>query len=178
VTTSAKPFDFSVQGTQVLLDRCTGKGNKVVYVATQSRSEGPVVVLHCRFSGDGMIEGHQRWSTGLLVDGCEVPGGNINLRNRGIMGTGHGWTNGWSVLWNDEANVFLVQNPPGDMNWAIGDKGIQAGAPMPGSTDGIPLPRGTIESVDKHVEPNSLYLEQLRERRGSAALKAIGYHAE
>jgi hypothetical protein len=178
VTTSAKPFDFSVQGTQVLLDRCTGKGNKVVYVATQSRSEGPVVVLHCRFSGDGMIEGHQRWSTGLLVDGCEVPGGNINLRNRGIMGTGHGWTNGWSVLWNDEANVFLVQNPPGDMNWAIGDKGIQAAAPMPGSTDGIPLPRGTIESVDKHVEPNSLYLEQLRERRGSAALKAIGYHAE
>lgn len=94
------------------------------------------------------------------------------------MGTGHGWTNRWSVLWNDEANVFLVQNPPGDMNWAIGDKGEQAGAPMPGSMDGVPLPRGMIESVDKHVEPNSLYLEQLRERGGSAAIKAIGYRDE
>jgi hypothetical protein len=178
VTTSAKPFDFSVQGAQVLLDRCTGKGNLVWYVATQSRSEGPVVVLHCRFSGDGMIEGHQRWSTGLLVDGCEVPGGNINLRNRGIMGTGHGWTTGWSVLWNDEANVFLVQNPPGAMNWAIGDKGQQATATMPGSIDGAPLPSGAIESVDKHMQPNSLYLEQLRERKGPAAIKAIGYRAE
>jgi hypothetical protein len=82
------------------------------------------------------------------------------------------------VLWNDEANVFLVQNPPGDTNWAIGDKGQQAAATMPGSIDGVPLPRGMIESVNKHIEPNSLYLEQLRERRGSAAIKAIGYRAD
>jgi hypothetical protein len=178
VTSSAKPFDFSVQGSQILLDRCTGKGDKVFYIATQSHSEGPVVVLHCRFSGDGMIEGHQRWSTGLLVDSSEVPEGRINLRNRGVMGAGHGWAIGWSVLWNDEANVFIVQNPPGDMNWAIGDKGVQAGAPTPGSTDRMPLPRGMIESVDKHVEPKSLYLQQLRERKGRAAVKAIGYRAE
>ena len=179
VTTSAKPFDFSVQGTQILLDRCTGKGDRVAYVATQSHSEGPVVVLHCRFSGNnGQIEGHQRWSTGLLVDSSVVQGGDMYLRNRGIMGSGHGWTNGWSVLWNDEANVFIVQNPPGDMNWAIGDTGQQAAATMPGSIDGVHLPRGMIESVNKHVEPNSLYLEQLRERRGPAAVKAIGYRAE
>jgi hypothetical protein len=179
VTSSAKPFDFSVQGSQILLDRCTGKGDKVSYVATQSHSEGPVVVLHCRFSGsDGQIEGHQRWSTGLLVDSSVVQGGDIYLRNRGIMGSGHGWTLGWSVLWNDEANFFLVQNPPGAMNWAIGNKGAEGGAQMPGSTDGVHLPRGMIESVNKHVEPNSLYLEQLRERRGSAAIKAIGYRAE
>jgi hypothetical protein len=127
VTSGAEPFDFSVQGSQIILDRCTGKGNRVSYVATQSHSEGPVVVLHCRFSGDGKIEGHQRWSTGLLVDGCEVPEGNINLRNRGIMGSGHGWTLGWSVLWNDQAKFFLVQNPPGAMNWAIGDKGAEGG---------------------------------------------------
>lgn len=177
VTSGAKPTDFSVLGSQILLDRCTGKGDKVSYVATQSHSEGPVVVLHCRFSGDGMIEGHQRWSTGLLVDSCEVHGGNIYLRNRGIMGTGHGWTAGWSVLWNDEANVFIVQNPPGDMNWAIGDKGEQEDAPMPGSIDGKSLPSGVIESVDKHIQPNSLYLEQLRERNGPAAVMAIGYRA-
>jgi hypothetical protein len=178
VTSHAQPFDFSVAGSQILLDRCSGSGDRVTYVATQSHGEGPVVVLHCRFTGGGQIEGHQRWSTGLLVDSCVVQDGRINLRNRGTMGSGHGWANGWSVLWNDEANVFLVQNPPGDMNWAIGDKGIQAGSPMPGSSDGIPLPRGEIESVDQHVEPGSLYLAQLRERKGSAAVKSIGYHAQ
>jgi hypothetical protein len=178
VTSDAEPTDFSVQGSEILLDRCTGRGNSVSYVATQSHSEGPVVVLHCRFSGDGVIEGHQRWSTGLLVDGCEVPGGDINLMNRGIWGTGHGWTTGWSVLWNDDANVFLVQTPPGALNWAIGDKGQQAAATMPGSTDGARLPRGMTESVGKHVRPYSLYLEQLRESKGAAAVTAIGYRSE
>ena len=178
VTSGAEPFDFSVQGSQILLDRCTGKGNSVSYVATQSHSEGPVVVLHCRFSGDGQIEGHQRWSTGLLVDSSEVEYGNMYLRNRGIMGSGHGWSIGWSVLWNDEAVAFTVQNPPGAMNWAIGVKGEQEDSPMPGSPDRTSLPSGIIESVGKHVEPKSLYLEQLRERMGSAAIKAIGYRAE
>jgi len=175
VTRGAKPHDFSVQGSQILLDRCTGKGGRGSFIATQSHSEGPVVALHCRFSGDGWIEGHQRWSTGLLVDSSEVQGGNIYLRNRGIWGTGHGWTIGWSVLWNDEANVFIVQNPPGAMNWAIGDKGDQEDAPMPGATNDASLPSGAIESVNRHVQPNSLYLEQLRECKGPAALVAIGY---
>jgi hypothetical protein len=178
VTSSAKPFDFRINGSQILLDRCTGEGNKVWYVATQSRSEGPVVVLDCRFSGDGMIEGHQRWSTGLLVDGCAVPNGEINLRNRGEMGSGHGWAIGWSVLWNNHAKRFVVQNPPGALNWSIGNIGKHASEPMPvfGQPVGPLLPSGIVESIGKQVAPESLYLEQLRERMGSAAVAAIGYH--
>lgn len=178
VSSRAKPFDFSVNGSQILLDRCSGKGDRVFYVATQSRSEGPVVILHCRFSGDGAIEPHQRWSTGLLVDECEVPDGSINLMNRGEMGSGHGWTIGWSVLWNNSAGGIVVQNPPGDANWSIGDLGEQRGAPMPtpGRRKGPVLPGGLVESSGKHVEPASLYLEQLRERLGDAAVAAIGYH--
>ncbi len=177
VTSSAKPFDFRINGSQILLDRCSGEGNKVWYVATQSRSEGPVVVLHCRFRGDGTIEGHQRWSTGLLVDGCSVPKGEINLRNRGEMGSGHGWAVGWSVLWNNRAASFLVQNPPGAMNWSIGDVGRHTSDPMPvfELPVGPILPSGVVESMGKHVNPPSLYLEQLRERLGSAAISAIGY---
>lgn len=177
VTSRAKPFDFSLSGAQILLDRCSGKGDKVFYVATQSRSEGPIVVLHCRFSGNGAIEPHQRWSTGLLVDECEVPGGSINLRNRGEMGSGHGWTIGWSVLWNNSAANILVQNPPGAVNWSIGDRGEQSRAPMPvfGESEGFPLPGGIVESPGQPVEPASLYLEQLRERLGSGAVAAIGY---
>ncbi len=177
VTSHAKPADFSVNGSQILLDRCSATGDRVSYVVTQGHSQGPVVVLHCRFNGDGMVEGHQRWSTGLLVDSCSVPKGTINLRNRGIMGSGHGWANGWSVLWVDEAGAFLVQNPPGDMNWSIGGIGQQERASMPGEdrATAAPLPNGVIESQGKHVKPESLYLEQLRERLGPAAVAAVGY---
>lgn len=177
VTSHAKPFDFSLSGSQILLDRCSARGDKVFYVATQSRSEGPFVVLHCSFSGDGAIEPHQRWSTGLLVDSCEVKGGSIDLMNRGEMGSGHGWTIGWSVLWNNKADTIIVQNPPGDANWSIGDKGTQESRPMPtpGFGDDPPLPGGIVESSGKPVEPSSLYLEQLRERLGPDAVAAIGY---
>jgi hypothetical protein len=180
VTSHAKPFHFSVNGSQILLDRVSGRGDKVMYFSTQSRSQGPVVVLHCHFLGDGNIEPHQRWSTGLLVDGCEVPSGGIHLMNRGEMGTGHGWTIGWSVLWNNKASAIVVQNPPGAANWSIGDEGAQAGEALPqpgkGSKNwGAPLPGGIVESKGKHVEPASLYLQQLRERLGPAAVAAIGY---
>jgi hypothetical protein len=177
VTSHAQPFDFRVSGSQILLDRCTGQGDRVTYVGTQSRSEGPVVVLHCRFSGGGRIEGHQRWSTALLIDGCEVPDGDLDLRNRGEMGTGHGWTLGWSVVWNNKASTITVQNPPGVLNWSIGDMGNQEDAPMPvfDTPEGPPLPRGVIESSGHPVEPASLYLEQLRDRLGPQAVAAIGY---
>jgi hypothetical protein len=180
VTSRAQPFDFSVTGSQILLDRCSATGDYVTYVATQSHSEGPVVVLHCRFNGSGRIEGHQRWSTGFLVDNCAVPDGSINLRNRGAMGSGHGWASGWSVLWNNEAEAFLVQDPPGDLNWSIGDVGEHTSQPMPvfDQIEGPPLPGGVDESVGTHVEPNSLYLAQLRERKGAAAVVAIGYHTK
>ena len=178
VTSSAKPFDFRINGSQILLDRCTGQGNKVWYVATQSRSEGPVVVLHCKFTGDGKIEGHQRWSTGLLIDGCAVPNGEINLRNRGEMGSGHGWAIGWSVLWNNHTSRIVVQNPPGALNWSIGDAGKHASESMPvfAKPVGPMLPSGVVESPGKSVKPESLYLEQLRERMGPKAVTAIGYH--
>jgi len=55
--------------------------------------------------------------------------------------------------------------------------GFQEDAPMPvsDSPEGPPLPRGVIESSGRPVKPASLYLEQLRERLGAAAVTAIGY---
>ncbi len=45
--------------------------------------------------------------------------------NRGAMGSGHGWTMGWGVVWNSTAKSFVVQMPPGSANWAIGNRGEQ-----------------------------------------------------
>ena len=178
VTTPAKPFDFSSNGTQILFDRCSAKGDEVFYMATQAREEGPVVLLHSKFVGNGHVQPHQRWSTGLLVDESEALGGGIDLMNRGNMGSGHGWAIGWSVLWNNVAGDYVVQRPPGAMNWSIGDRGPHSAKPQPnngGPKGGPDLPSGIIESPGKPVEPASLYLEQLKERLGPAAVKAIGY---
>ena len=179
VTSAARPFDFAINGTQVLVDRAAGTGDKVTYFATESRQQGPVVILNSVFHGDGNLEPHQRWSTGLLVDNCAVPDGGIHLRNRGIMGTGHGWTIGWGVVWNSTASNFIIQQAPGTITWAMGNRGPLKSQAMPdgngGRVHGTPLPSGIIESQGKPVTPQSLYLSQLAERLGPGALKNIGY---
>jgi hypothetical protein len=172
---AAKPFDLAIAGTQVLVDQCTGQGDGLFYYATMGRMQGPNVILHCAFQGTGSIQPHMRWSTGLLVDGCQVPNGTIDLMNRGTMGSGHGWTIGWSVTWNCQAKGFLVQQPPGSVNWAIGCKGAETSRAMPGGDKSALLPDGIFDSPNRPVAPASLYLAQLRERLGDQAVKAIGY---
>jgi hypothetical protein len=136
------------------------------------------VVLDCTFRGDGHIQPHQRWATGFLVDNAHVPDGGIDLMNRGEMGSGHGWTMGWGVVWNSSAATLVIQNPPGAANWSIGTTGEELTAPMKifgvrRGEEGPDLPQGFIESPSHPVAPESLYREQLKERLGAAALKAL-----
>lgn len=171
---SSKPAEFAPNGTQVLLDRCAVNADNVWYAATGAGISGPIVLLNCTFTGNGRAETHQRWSTGLLYDNCRAPGGGLELRNRGSMGSGHGWTMGWGVAWNCVASDYIVQNPPGAMNWLIGCVGENKAAPRPFG-QGPMLPEGTVDSPGKAVTPQSLYLTQLAERLGPKAVKNIGY---
>ena len=98
--------------------------------------------------------------------------------NRGEMGSGHGWTMGWAVAWNNLARSYVMQTPPGSANWGIGNRGEEKLAKMPTFDPGpeLPLlPQGILDSQDAPVMPASLYLEQLRERLGPKALKNLGY---
>jgi hypothetical protein len=178
ITSSAKPADFALRGTQLLVLRCGSVGNDLFYVITGARNQGPNVVLDSVFRGNGRIQPHQRWSTGFLVDNTRVPEGGIDLMNRGEMGTGHGWTMAWGVVWNSSASSLVIQEPPGAANWAIGASGSEETAPMKiigqrRRDAGPDLPKGIIESPNHKVEPNSLYRAQLAERLGSRALKAL-----
>jgi hypothetical protein len=103
-----------------------------------------------------------------------VPDGGIDFMNRGIMGSGHGWTIGWAVAWNSSAKSFLNQLPPGAANWVIGGKGLQQKRAIPGQTS-PDLPEGIYDSYQQQVTPQSLYLTQLAERLGAQAVKNIGY---
>jgi len=70
------------------------------------------------------------------------------------------------VAWNVTTPFFLVSAAPGTENWCIGGIGAKTSTSDP---DGIYDQLGNI------VTPNSLYLEQLRERLGDQALANIGY---
>ena len=178
ITSPAKPADFAARGAQLLILRCSSTGNDLFYVITGARNQGPNVVLESVFQGNGHIQPHQRWSTGLLVDNSHVPQGGTDLMNRGEMGSGHGWTMGWGVVWNSSAATLVIQNPPGAANWSIGTTGDEQTAPMKimgqsRRNAGPDLPQGFIDSPNHPVQPTSLYRAQLAQRLGAVALKAL-----
>jgi hypothetical protein len=161
---AAKPADLNGSGPQILFNRCTITGSNLFFFATGAKVTGPIVLLHCTFNGNGWIQPHQRWATGVLVDNCKVPDGGIDFMNRGTAGSGHGWAIGWSVAWNCTARSFLNQQPPGAMNWVIGSTGEQRKRAI---SSGMPiLPEGTYDAHTTPVQPQSLYMAQLAERLG------------
>lgn len=171
---AAAPADFSLSGTQIFLNRCAVFGEGTWPVVTQAMVTGPIVVLNFKSDHAG-VSPHQRWATGLLVDGAKLENTTarkqgIAFSNRATAGSGHGWDVGWAVAWNVTSPYLLVQQPPGAMNWCIGCIGE--------SVTAANLPSGIFDSPGTPVTPSSLYLEQLRERLGDAALANIGYAAE
>lgn len=171
---SSRPAEFAPNGSQVLLDRCSVNADNIWFVATGARLSGPIVLLNCAFQGNSRAESHQRWATGMLYDNVQVPAGSIEMRNRGSMGSGHGWSMGWGVVWNCTADHYIVQNPPGVVNWVIGSRGENRRAPRPFDSQPL-LSEGLMDSPGVPVTPKSLYLAQLTERLGHQAVRNIGY---
>ena len=172
---ASRPGEFGLpEATQTLMDRCTCNADNVWFSWTESGIAGPVVLLNCTFRGDGRAEAHMRWSTGMLYDNCKAPEGGLDMRNRGVMGSGHGWSMGWGVAWNCVAKFYTFQNPPGSANWMIGCIGESHKAPRPFDKGPPNLPEGLVDSPGRPVTPQSLYLAQLAERLGAQALKNIG----
>lgn len=172
---ASKPTDFSLEGSQNLIDRCAVTGGNTYFVWTAGLRAGPNVILNSTFRGHGSrIQPHMRWSTGLLVDNCTVADGNIDFMNRGVAGSGHGWTMGWAVAWNCVAKTYIIQNPPGAANWAIGCIGDRMQTARLFDSSPV-LPDGNFDSHAKPVVPQSLYLAQLSVRLGTQAMQNIGY---
>lgn len=66
---------------------------------------------------------HHRWAVGTLYDNI-ITDGEINVQDRGQMGSGHGWAGVTQVLWNCRAKRAAVQNPwTSGNNYNIGMKG-------------------------------------------------------
>jgi len=151
--THAPPHGFGVDGQMSLVENCSLQGSYSHAWMTQARVAGPDVFRNCTAKGYHLDAGpHQRWATGVLYDNLHIQGA-ILAQNRNNMGSGHGWAGSATVLWNCETEKYYVESPPVSYNWAFGTKGS---VERPGD--------GQVISPGKHLEPESLYEEQLKER--------------
>lgn len=178
---AGSPGHFSTDAENILFDSCQSVAGSsvgtVFALTTWSLSTGPIVALKMKTSGATPIQPHMRWSTGILVDNAEV-GSAIQFINRGIDGSGHGWTSGASVAWNSVSDTFTLQMPPGSWTLGAGLNGTYVAAKPPGSS--TTAPEGIVDTNGHggFVAPNGLYLAQLYHAKGLTAVQNIGYAAQ
>jgi hypothetical protein len=162
----ARRFTFALRGQLAFVQRCHSDKGRHSFMMGQPTASGNVF-LDCKATNPySSSEPHERWATGGLYDNVQAP-----LTARFWKNINIGWAGANTVFWNCEGS-FLVQKPPTAQNFAFGHIGVHAvvfNIPLQDSTKEA----GHIESLDRHVAPRSLYLTQLRERLGDAAVRNI-----
>jgi hypothetical protein len=162
----ARRFTFALRGQLALVQRCQSDKGRHSFMTGQPSGNGNVF-LDCRATSPfSSSEPHEQWATGTLYDNVQAP-----LTARFWKNINIGWAGANTVFWNCEGD-FLVQKPPTAQNYSFGHLGINAvvfNIPLQDTTKD----NGHIESLDRHVTPRSLYLTQLRERLGEAAVRQI-----
>ena len=160
VITGGRRYSFCNEGQQNLFINCHAADGRHDFV-TQARTNGPNVFYNCtaiRTHAD--IGPHHRWSSGTLYDNI-VTDGEINIQDRGNMGSGHGWVGVTQVLWNCTVKRATVQSPwANGKNYCIGLKGQKDAGHFKDRQD------GEWEGQNKDgLEPQSLYMAQLKARK-------------
>lgn len=160
VITGGLRYAFNNNGQQNLFTNCQSKEGRHDFV-TGSQVCGPNVFHNCVATQSyADIGPHHRWAMGTLYDNV-VTDGEINVQDRGKMGSGHGWAGVTQVLWNCKGDRIAVQSPwTSGKNYSIGTKGTR----RPGVfTD---RPAGEWEGHNEtNVFPRSLYVAQLLARK-------------
>jgi hypothetical protein len=162
----ARRFTFALRGQLALVQRCQSDKGRHSFMTGQPTGSGNVFLDCTATSPYSSSEPHEQWATGSLYDNVRAP-----LTARFWKDINIGWAGANTVFWNCEGS-FLVQKPPTAQNYSFGHLGVNA------VVFNIPLQdhtkeNGHLESLDRHVAPRSLYLTQLRERLGDAAVRQI-----
>ncbi len=155
--TGERRYKFDLSGQLDMVTNSQANQGRHDFVNNSSRPAGPHV-FHRSVANDVLDESgpHQRWATGSLFDNIVADGDQINVRNRGNFGTGHGWAGANMVIWNSTAESYIVQNPPTAQNWLIGSTGTVVND----TTFGV-QPPGYIDSHGTRVAVDSLYEAQV-----------------
>ena len=164
--TGGRRYPFFSNGQLTLWQRCRANESRHAFVYS-SRVCGPNVFLDCTATHEyANSEAHHRWSVSGLYDNVH---GNLAVDDRGNQGTGQGWGGANYLVWNCEGRL-LLQSPPTANNFAVGFVG-EVRPPRTGPAN------AWMESTGTHVEPRSLYLQQLRQRLGEGAVRNIAGRA-
>ncbi len=155
-------YGFHFDGQYGLVKDCYAINNRHAYFVG-ARVTGPNVFLNS-YAEQSLTWSapHHRWSTGGLFDNVDDL---ISMMNRLNYGTGHGWAGANYVAWNT-GGVLVAEQPPTAQNWAIGHVGEHVDGPFHSwNMERFGLSHGYWESHGTRVEPASLYLKQLEDRR-------------
>ncbi len=169
--TGGRRYSFPIHGQLSLVQRCYTRRGRHDYVL-HARVPGPNAFVDCVADIAHSDTGpHHRWSVCTLFDNVIVKGNAINVQDRQNSGTGHGWAGAQKVLWNCEAESFIVQKPPTSQNYCTGCIGEKK--------DGRHKREdGYWESHGQKVTPRSLYWKQLEDRLGKGAVKNVATDAQ
>lgn len=159
IITGGLRYAFNNNGQQNLFMNCQSTEGRHDYL-TGAQVCGPNVFYNCTASQTyADIGPHHRWAVGTLYDNI-ITDGEINVQDRGKMGSGHGWAGVTQVLWNCRVRRAAIQSPwISGKNYSFGTKGER----YPGVfTD---RPDGVWEGHNEtNVVPRSLYIAQLMAR--------------
>jgi hypothetical protein len=167
IVTGGRRYSIYFQGQLHLVQRVYAETARHAFIY-DSAVAGPNVVLDCEsFRDYNTSEPHHRWSVGGLFDNVKAP---VSIRDRGWLGSGHGWSGANYVNWNTEGKL-TSQQPPTAQNYVIGHVGPQVPPLLPNAYDPRPRQAAYWESHGQPVSaPASLYKQQLAERLGSEAV--------
>lgn len=159
IITGGRRYSFNNEGQQNLfmnLETTEGRHDFV----TGAKTCGPNVFYNCKArQTHSDIGPHHRWASGTLYDNIDTDG-QINIQDRGFLGSGHGWAGVTQVLWNCKAKTVVVQSPwISGKNYAIG---IHA---KKGKSQVNNRPEAEWEGFNQPgLIPGSLYKVQLKAR--------------
>ena len=163
-------YSFNVDGQRCLVQNCVTRDGRHDYV-DGSRTCGPNVFYNSSSTlQNSDIGPHHRWSTGILFDNL-TGNGSMDVQNRLVMGSGHGWAGGQTMFWNCNAARMVIQDPPGDeINWVIGC----VSPVITGIGDATTEPIGLVQSQGTHIAAiPSLFIAQLNDRLGALSNNEI-----
>jgi hypothetical protein len=161
-TDGGQRYTFDLSGQLEFVTNSQANSGRHDFVNNSTRPPGPHV-FHNSVANNALNDSgpHQRWATGSLFDNITVSGNNINARNRGSIGSTHGWSGANMVIWNSTAAGYIVQNPPTAQNWLIGSTGT-----IINDTEFGPQPPAYVDSHGTPVTvggTNSLYDAQMND---------------
>ena len=146
-------YTFFTSGQQCLFQRLYAEQGYHDF-AVGFCAPGPNAFVQCQsslpYSFSGPIDS---WASGVLFDIVNIDGNALSYKNRMEQAQGAGWNAANSVFWQCSPSLMECFAPPTAQNWAFGSWSEFSG-------------NGYWGDSNNHIQPRSLYYQQLKERLG------------